>query len=144
MEILKNPFRGQTDALAGLVDIPYPSEDAATAVELTDKRPNAAVTPLMTQDSLADSCEVGTVWIKDERNRMGLGSFKALGAAYVIAHDAAEGNVSDVTYVTASAGNHGMSVAAGLAALMSSVAHREALGLDEHSSVLLILSEGPE
>ena len=115
MEILKNPFRGQTDALAGLADIPYPSEDAATAVELTDKRPNAAVTPLMTQDSLADSCEVGTVWIKDERNRMELGSFKALGAAYVIAHDAAEGDVSDVTYVTASAGNHGMSVAAGAA-----------------------------
>ncbi len=116
MEILKNPYRGQTDAaLAGLADIPYPSEDAATAVQLTDKRPNAAATPLMTQDSLADSCEVGTVWIKDERNRMGLGSFKALGAAYVIAHDAAEGDVSDVTYVTASAGNHGMSVAAGAA-----------------------------
>ena len=44
---------------------------------------------------------------------MGLGSFKALGAAYVIARDAEAGPVDDRTYVTASAGNHGMSVAAG-------------------------------
>jgi diaminopropionate ammonia-lyase len=51
---------------------------------------------------------------------MGLGSFKALGAAYVIATDAvATGReelshaLAGVTYVTASAGNHGMSVAAG-------------------------------
>lgn len=50
---------------------------------------------------------------------MGLGSFKALGAAYVIATDAAArdgdpvGALGDATYVTASAGNHGLSVAAG-------------------------------
>ena len=47
---------------------------------------------------------------------MGLGSFKALGAAYVIAHDAEQGLAKGKTYVTASAGNHGMSVAAGAAA----------------------------
>ncbi len=44
---------------------------------------------------------------------MGLGSFKALGAAYVIACDAANGLAAGRTYVTASAGNHGLSVAAG-------------------------------
>jgi diaminopropionate ammonia-lyase len=51
---------------------------------------------------------------------MGLGSFKALGAAYVIACDAAATGAQDMgralegrTYVTASAGNHGLSVAAG-------------------------------
>ena len=60
------------------------------------------------------------LWVKDERGRMGLGSFKALGAAYVIAHQAAETGSDDMataltgrTYVTASAGNHGRSVAAG-------------------------------
>lgn len=59
------------------------------------------------------------LWVKDERGRMGLGSFKALGAAYVIAHEAmaAGGDPATAlqgrTYVTASAGNHGMSVAAG-------------------------------
>jgi diaminopropionate ammonia-lyase len=42
-----------------------------------------------------------------------LGSFKALGAAYVIATDAQSGDMSGHTYVTASAGNHGLSVAAG-------------------------------
>jgi diaminopropionate ammonia-lyase len=63
---------------------------------------------------------VARLVIKDERGRMGLGSFKALGAAYVIAHDAVATGADDLsralagrTYVTASAGNHGMSVAAG-------------------------------
>ncbi|NCW61752.1 MAG: pyridoxal-phosphate dependent enzyme [Rhodobacteraceae bacterium] len=52
---------------------------------------------------------------------MGLGSFKALGAASVIAtiaQDRAKNGVyenvlSDMTFVTASAGNHGLSVVAG-------------------------------
>ena len=66
--------------------------------------------------TLAAACDVGEILVKDERARMGLGSFKALGAAYVIAHDATQGDVRDVTYVTASAGNHGMSVAAGASA----------------------------
>ena len=72
----------------------------------------------MKSDDLARALGVAEVWLKDERGRMGLGSFKALGAAYVIACDA--GDAADpgtalegVTYVTASAGNHGMSVAAG-------------------------------
>lgn len=56
---------------------------------------------------------VANVAIKDERSRMGLGSFKALGAAYVIACDAEIGTARGQTYVTASAGNHGLSVAAG-------------------------------
>ena len=51
---------------------------------------------------------------------MGLGSFKALGAAYVIAHDAKAGRAKGRTYVTASAGNHGMSVAAGASAFGAS------------------------
>lgn len=53
------------------------------------------------------------LWIKDERARMGLGSFKALGGAYAALRlIEARGRV-DVTFVTASAGNHGLSVAAG-------------------------------
>jgi diaminopropionate ammonia-lyase len=55
----------------------------------------------------------GEVFIKDERGRMGLGSFKALGAAYVIAHMAEAGPLKDEVFVTASAGNHGLSVARG-------------------------------
>jgi diaminopropionate ammonia-lyase len=63
---------------------------------------------------------VAQLWTKDERARMNLGSFKALGAAYVIARHAEElspvpgaSTLKGRTYVTASAGNHGMSVAAG-------------------------------
>ncbi len=93
-----------------------PSTDAARPVEMLTHCPAAVQTPLVSADALAKHAGVGEVWIKDERARMGLGSFKALGAAYVVAHDAAQGDVSDQTYVTASAGNHGMSVAAGATA----------------------------
>lgn len=113
MDILINPFRGDPDAMPALADVPLPSVDAALAVSLIARCPRAAVTPLLAKPGLAARCGVGAVHIKDERGRMGLGSFKALGAAYVIAHDAANGDVHGVTYVTASAGNHGMSVAAG-------------------------------
>jgi len=93
-----------------------PSVDAATPQALMSRCPEAAVTPLISVPDLARRCDVGEVLIKDERARMELGSFKALGAAYVIAHAASHGDLSDVTYVTASAGNHGLSVAAGAAA----------------------------
>ncbi len=71
------------------------------------------VTPLSRLSGFAGA---GEVWVKDERFRMGLGSFKALGAAYVIARDHGEGVSKGRVYVTASAGNHGLSVAAGAAA----------------------------
>jgi diaminopropionate ammonia-lyase len=62
---------------------------------------------------------VARLFLKDERGRMGLGSFKALGAAYAIAREAADAGgpwetaLAGRTFVTASAGNHGLSVAAG-------------------------------
>jgi diaminopropionate ammonia-lyase len=113
MNILMNtPCR----QMAGLDDVPLPSTDDATVAALISRCPHAATTPLASLTALAKNLDIGALWIKDERARMGLGSFKALGAAYVIAHDAANGSVADRTYVTASAGNHGMSVAAGAAA----------------------------
>lgn len=96
-----------------LLDIPAPSVDVARPLALLNRCPAAAETPLVEAPDLAARCGAGSVFIKDERNRMGLGSFKALGAAYVIARDAEDGPVAHNTYVTASAGNHGMSVAAG-------------------------------
>ena len=65
--------------------------------------------------ALAAHCGVGHVFVKDERPRGGLGSFKALGAAYVIARMAQDSDVSTTTFVTASAGNHGISLAEGAA-----------------------------
>jgi diaminopropionate ammonia-lyase len=99
--------------LKGLDDIPMPSDDAPRAQALVARCPVAGQTPLSDGVAIATEAGVLNVWIKDERGRMGLGSFKALGAAYVIASDAQTQDVSTRTYVTASAGNHGLSVAAG-------------------------------
>ena len=98
--------------VSGLDAVPYPSIDHQTVAHLIGRCPEAGQTPLHDLPDLAQDLGVGAVWIKDERERMGLGSFKALGAAYVIAHDAQAGLAKGRTYVTASAGNHGMSVAA--------------------------------
>ncbi|SPH22180.1 Diaminopropionate ammonia-lyase [Ascidiaceihabitans donghaensis] len=110
MDILLNTPRR---SVSGLDAIPTPSTDVEAVQSLLDKCPHAAQTPLLDAHELAAQAGVQNLWLKDERSRMGLGSFKALGAAYVIAHDAAGADVSNNTYVTASAGNHGMSVAAG-------------------------------
>lgn len=101
-------------AVSGLNDIPFPVADADRVEALLTRCPVAAETPLLEAEAIAVEAGVAQVWVKDERGRMGLGSFKALGAAYVIAsHGAA---ARGRTYVTASAGNHGLSVAAGAAA----------------------------
>ena len=106
--------------LSGLDDIPLPSSNAPRAQALVARCPVAGETPLVTATAIATEAGVSDVWIKDERGRMGLGSFKALGAAYVIATDAQNGDVTARTYVAASAGNHGLSVAAGAAAFGAS------------------------
>ncbi len=110
MEILRTP---RPAAVSGLDGIPMPSVDAKAAQTLVARCPVAAETPLIEAEALAVEAGVAQLWVKDERGRMGLGSFKALGAAYVIACDKERGDHRGRTYVTASAGNHGMSVAAG-------------------------------
>lgn len=111
MTILVNPWRGLGLDIPELEDIPAPSTDATRVRALLTRCPVHERTPLTHAPALHPG-----LWLKDERNRMGLGSFKALGAAYVIACDAEEGQAEGRTYVTASAGNHGLSVAAGAAA----------------------------
>ncbi|PIB24263.1 PLP-dependent lyase/thiolase [Amylibacter kogurei] len=110
MEILPNKWRG--DGIQ-MDEIPMPSDDATAPMALLKRCPDYRETPLCDCTTLAQRHGLGAIYIKDERTRMGLGSFKALGAAYVIAHMAATGDISDHVFVTASAGNHGLSVAAG-------------------------------
>lgn len=107
MRIVQNPHRGT--GLPGLwPDAPvWPSIAAPRVAALLAQCPVAQETPLTRAEGL------GEVYLKDERARMGLGSFKALGAAYVISRAAQAGPVTGTTYVAASAGNHGLSVAAG-------------------------------
>lgn len=116
MSLLTNPYRGQS--LGSLSGVPFPSIVSDRPTDMLKRCPSAGETPLASCEPLAKSTGVATVHVKDESDRMGLGSFKALGAAYVIASEAmAEGDaIKSATYVTASAGNHGLSVAAGAAA----------------------------
>jgi diaminopropionate ammonia-lyase len=124
MQIIANPTRAKGLTLAG---IPLPSTDAQAPAALLARCPSHEVTPLVRATALEGGLNGAALYVKDERGRMGLGSFKALGAAYVIAHAAMTAMaaaattpetslgtaLSGRTYVTASAGNHGMSVAAG-------------------------------
>ncbi|MEO1641109.1 MAG: pyridoxal-phosphate dependent enzyme [Pseudomonadota bacterium] len=114
MHVIANPHRGEAKLIP---DAPFPSTAASRVATLLEQCPKAAPTPLVDASALAD---FSALWVKDERSRMGLGSFKALGAAYVIAREAADASPAPGattligrTYVTASAGNHGLSVAAG-------------------------------
>lgn len=114
MKIVQNPHRGGPFLSP---NAPAPSVETAALTALLSQCPANAATPLVSVDRLAP---VSALWVKDERTRMKLGSFKALGAAYVIARHAAElsdtpdaSTLSQRSYVSASAGNHGLSVAAG-------------------------------
>jgi len=114
---MNNPHRTKGLNLPG---VPLPSIDAQAVAALLASCPAHNETPLISAPELARAAGVAQLHIKDERTRMGLGSFKALGAAYVIACDAVNTQAGDLanalvgqTYVTASPGNHGMSVAAG-------------------------------
>lgn len=113
---IKNTWRGNGLSL----NAPMPCDDNASVAKLLGQCPAHAPTPLTSVPELADRLGVASVLIKDERGRMGLGSFKALGAAHAIAREAAATDPDDWstalagrTFATASAGNHGISVAAG-------------------------------
>ncbi len=119
-EILRNRWRGRGLDLDG----PDPVADAAAVAGLLARCPAHGPTPLHHLPDLAREAGVAEVMLKDERGRMGLGSFKALGAAHAIAREAAAARaaagggdwataLAGRTFVTASAGNHGLSVAAG-------------------------------
>ena len=88
-------------------------------------------TPLVSLEKLASETGVRSIYLKDESYRFGLNAFKVLGASYAIANEiggrigmdicelSAEGilsdetkkKVGDITFVTATDGNHGRGVA---------------------------------
>src|SRR5262249_14563574 len=84
-------------------------------------------TPLIKLDNIARHLGIGELWAKDERNRWGQGSFKALGGAYAVVALAAEAlkvtpaaifsgrapKAAHLTVAAATAGNHGRAVAFG-------------------------------
>ena len=88
------------------------------AYEEISSWPNYSLTPIAELSDLAKFCGVGQIFYKDESARLGLGSFKALGGAYAVKRVAKNysllGNkIKELVVTTASAGNHGRSVAWG-------------------------------
>lgn len=117
MQVLMNPYRPSGLPHFEVGDV---ARDPAPVLRLLEKCSKSSPTPLRDVPALAGELGLGRLWLKDETTRMGLGSFKALGAAYVIAQDAQNDDLTDVTYVAASAGNHGLSLAVGAATFEAS------------------------
>lgn len=131
MELLHNSFRGTgITPLEGMAD-KHVSVDAAKVMDLLQHCPAAKQTELHDHHELASELGIDRLYIKDERARMGLGSFKSTGAAYVIALAASKAIenspftletatpeqlktlLPNETYICSTAGNHGLSIAAG-------------------------------
>ena len=134
MRILMNPLRVRGLSHPETLVAGETATDPSRALALLSSCPVYSATPLLARDALAKALGIGALHIKDERSRMGLGSFKALGASFAIAARAEERKGAKLlqpgvagealegeTFVTASAGNHGLSVAAGARAF---AAHR--------------------
>jgi len=68
-------------------------------------------TPLLSLNKLAKELNLNNIFYKDENKRFNLKSFKALGGAYAV-EKITKGN-KDIVVATATAGNHGRSVAWG-------------------------------
>lgn len=93
--------------------------------------PNYKATPLVDLKNLAEYCGVKKIWVKDESKRFGLNAFKVLGGSYalgkylskvlnddinnlpynVLTSDEIKKKLGDITFVTATDGNHGRGVA---------------------------------
>ncbi len=121
-QVLKNKWRDGATLSPALRGDVMPSTDVEAVTKLLSLCPAHTPTPLTDAPQIAERAGVARVLVKNESGRMGLGSFKALGAACAIAMDAQnsgrqpwETALKDACYVTASAGNHGLSVAAGAA-----------------------------
>ena len=68
-------------------------------------------TPLESLNKLSNELKLKNIFYKDESKRFGLKSFKALGGAYAV--EKITKGKKDITVSTATAGNHGKSVAWG-------------------------------
>ncbi len=72
---------------------------------------NYSKTPLISLNKLSGELNIGNIFYKDESKRFNLKSFKALGGAYAV--DIISKGMKNITISSATAGNHGRSVAWG-------------------------------
>lgn len=129
-EMFVNPY---ARSLAGM--------PASDAIAVHRRLPHYAPTPLVGCPDVAAELGVGRLWVKDESSRLGLPSFKILGASYAVYRTLAErlGGIDDdwrdldvlrkavaplrpFTLAAATDGNHGRAVAH-MARLLGLAAH---------------------
>ena len=154
----RSPYRPADRALIGRAQ-------AASVRDLLGFCPAHRATPLLPLAPLAAELGLGGIHIKAEWRRMGLSSFKPLGGAYAVAllvasqAEAALGRAirpdellspavravaRDLTVICASAGNHGLAIAAGARAfgaqaivyLSAAVPERFAIRLREQGATI--------
>ncbi len=88
-----------------------PKDQMDEAYKVISKWDNYSPTPLISLKKLSKNLNLKNILYKDESKRFHLKSFKALGGAYAV-EKVAKGN-NDMVISTATAGNHGRSVAWG-------------------------------
>ena len=86
-------------------------EEIDNAYSSISKWEGYAPTPLISLNKLSKELNLNNIYYKDESKRFNLKSFKALGGAYAV-EKVTQGN-KDIVVATATAGNHGRSVAWG-------------------------------
>lgn len=109
----------------------FDKEHAKKTRDFHKSFPQYAVTPLVELDELSKELGVNKIWLKDESYRFGLNAFKVLGGAYAMGKYLSEKlgqdiskmpfekltskevkeKLGDITFVTATDGNHGRGVA---------------------------------
>ncbi len=88
-----------------------PKQDIDVAYKTISSWDNYSPTPLISLNKLSEKLKLNKIFYKDESKRFHLKSFKALGGAYAVER-VTKGN-KEVVISTATAGNHGRSVAWG-------------------------------
>jgi len=86
-------------------------QDIDEAYNTISRWDNYSPTPLISLNKLSEKLKLNKIFYKDESKRFHLKSFKALGGAYAV-EKVTKGN-KEVVISTATAGNHGRSVAWG-------------------------------
>jgi diaminopropionate ammonia-lyase len=81
------------------------------AYKIISKWDGYSPTPLISLDKLSEKLKLNKIFYKDESKRFNLKSFKALGGAYAVEKVTKENK--EIVISTATAGNHGRSVAWG-------------------------------
>eukprot|EP00927_Polykrikos_kofoidii_P054874 TRINITY_DN49226_c0_g1_i1.p1 TRINITY_DN49226_c0_g1~~TRINITY_DN49226_c0_g1_i1.p1 ORF type:complete len:401 (-),score=56.58 TRINITY_DN49226_c0_g1_i1:47-1249(-) len=90
---------------------PVQPEGHTRAKAAIAKLPGYTVSPMpKASQSLTELCGLGELWLKDESERFGVGSFKVLGGSLAVASAIAKSGPR-ASIATASAGNHGLGVA---------------------------------